>query len=290
MKMSLAADKISYVPDNTTQTQLTWSSSDENILKIDGSKSNPVLEGVAAGKATVTAAITKNPSVKATFEVEVFEPTAAASDLTIDLSSLNIFPKKADDDKTTKLFSTIDKYTKSGGVLSLEFTQANNDMYVLDMGRTYDLSGYQGFSLVGTATEQMSLEFYPDTANLQEDKYWTKQIAFATYPFFEGSHARRSYEGTSYGDAGVEETFILNWYDGTDSKGNKVEGTTPASNLTNARYIVLKANKFNDAIKDREYKLKTLTFRKDWYENTNPTDKEIDEKGGDSKKGIWFPE
>lgn len=290
MKMKFSADNVSYVPDTTTQTQITWSSSDEKILKVDGSKTDPVFEGVATGKATVTATLVDNPSIKKSFEVEVYEPTKATSDLTIDLSSLNVLAKKADDDKTTKVYSTVDKVTKGNGVLGLEFTQANNDMYVLDMGKTYDLSGYQGFSVIGTATEQMTLEFYPDTANFQEDKYWTKQVAFATFPFFEGSHARRSYEGTSYGDPGVEETFILNWYDGTDAKGNKVEGSNPSSNLTNARYIVLKANKFNDAIKNREYKLKTLTLRKDWYDNPNPTDKEIDEKGGDSKKGIWFPE
>ena len=283
LKVKLSADKVSYVPDTTTQTQISWSSSDEKILKVDGSKTDPVLEGVAAGKATVTATLVDNPSIKKTFEVEVYQPTPAASDLTIDLSSLNVLPKKADDDKTTKLYSTIDKAKKDGGVLSLEFTQANNDMYVLDMGQTYDLSVYQGFNVIGTATEQMTLEFYPDTANFQEDKYWTKQVAFATFPFFEGSHAHRSYEGTSYGDAGVEEEFKLNWYDGTDSKGVKVEGSNPSSNLTNARYIVLKANKFNASLPSHEYKLKTLTFRKDWYENKNPTDAEIKEHGG-----TWF--
>ena len=288
MKMKFSTDNVSYVPDTTTQTQIIWSSSDKKVLKVDGSKNDPVFEGVATGKATVTATLVDNPAIKKCFEVEVYEPTKVTSDLTIDLSSLDVLKKKADDDKTTKVYSTMDKAKKDGGVLSLEFTQANNDRYVLDMGKTYDLSSYQGFSVVGTATEQMTLEFYPDTANFQEDKYWTKQVAFATFPFFEGSHAHRSHEGTSYGDAGVEETFILNWYDGTDAKGNKVEGSNPSSNLTNARYIVLKANKFNDAIKNREYKLKTLTFRKDWYDNPNPTDKEVDAKGGDSRKGIWF--
>lgn len=283
MKMSISSDDISYVPDNTTQTQLTWTSSDENIIKIDASKSDPVLEAVSAGKATITAAVTKNPSVTKSFVIEVFEPAAAASDLTIDLSSLTILPTIADDDKTTKVYSTIDKATKGNGTLNLEFTQANNDMYVLDLGRAYDLSSYKGFSLLGTATEQMSIELYPDTADFQQDKYWTKQIELATYPFFEGSHAHRSYEGTSYGEAGVEEDFWINWCDGTDSAGNTIKGTVPGGNLTNVRYVVLKANKYDANKPEHVYQLKTLTFRKDWRENTNPTDAEIKENGGE-----WF--
>lgn len=219
---------------------------------------------------------------------ETFEPTVSASDMVINLSDLMVLPKIADDDKTTKVYSTMNKYKKENGVLDLIFTQAGSDMYVLDLGRAYDLSGYQGLSLTGVATEQLALGLYPDTADFREDEYRTRQVAFATYPFFEGSHAHRSYEGTSYGDTGVEETFICNWYDGTDSEGVKVEGTKSASSLANVRYIVLRVNNFNATLPSHEYKLKTLTFRKDWYENKNPTDKEIDAMGGDSHKGIWF--
>jgi len=275
LKMDIAEKDFLFTPDNTTQTQLTWTSSDENILKIDSSKTAPVLEGVSAGKVTVTAAVKVNPSIKTSFEVEVYEPTPAASDLTIDLTKLKLFPTKKDDDKTTKLFSTIDKAKQDGGVLSLEFTQANKDMYVFDLGQTYDLSGYQGFSLVGQATEQMTLELYPDTADFQKDDYWTKQIELATFPFFEGSHGLRSYEGTSYGEAGVEENFHLNWYDGTDVNGVKQEGTRPGGNLTNVRYLVFKANKFDAAKPSHEYKLKSLTFTKDFWQKSAPTDKEI---------------
>ncbi len=275
MKMSISADNFTYTPDNTTQTQLTWTSSDENVLKIDSSKTDPVLEAVSAGKVTVTAAVAKNPAVKTSFTVDVVEGKQEASDFTIDLSTLKIMPTKADDDKTTKVFSTIDKFKQANGVLSLEFTQANKDMYVLDLGKAYDLSNYKGFSLVGKATEQMSIELYPDSTDFQQDKYWTKQVQVATYPFFEGSHAIRSYEGTSYGDVGVEEDFWINWIDGVDSKGTKVEGTSPKGNLTNVRYVVLKANKFDTNKDPHTYELKSLVFKKDWRENTNPTDKEI---------------
>ena len=275
MKLSMSADNFAYTPDNTTQTQLTWTSSDEKVLKVDSSKTDPVLEAVGTGKVTLTAVVTKNPSVKTSFDVEVVEGTAAASDLTIDLSTLKIMPKKADDDKTTKVYSTVDGAKQAGGVLSLAFTQANKDMYVLDLGKTYDLSNYKGVALSGKATEQMSIELYPDTADFQQDKYWTKQVQFATYPFFEGSHAIRSYEGTSYGEAGVEENWWCNWIDGVDSKNVKVDGTTPKGNLTNVRYVVLKANKFDANKPEHVYELKSLVFSKDWKENTNPTDKEI---------------
>ena len=132
-------------------------------------------------------------------------------------------------------------------------------MYVLDLGKTYDLSNYKGVALSGKATEQMSIELYPDTADFQQDKYWTKQVQFATYPFFEGSHAIRSYEGTSYGEAGVEENWWCNWIDGVDSKNVKVDGTTPKGNLTNVRYVVLKANKFDANKPEHVYELKS------WY-------------------------
>ena len=274
-KMKITTDDFVFTPDNTTQTQLTWTSSDENVLKIDSSKSDPVLEGISAGKVTVTAAVTKNPSVKTSFEIEVVEPEKVVSDLTFDLSTLKIMPTKPEDDTTTKIYSTMDKATQSGGILGLEFTKADKDVYVLDLGKAYDLSGYKGLSMTGKATEQMTIELYPETADFTADKYWTKQVEFATYPFFEGSHAIRSYEGTSYGEAGVEETFKNNWCDGVDSQGTLVDGTVPSGNLSNVRYVMLKANKFDSNKPEHIYQLKTLTFYKDWYENTNPTDKEI---------------
>ena len=163
MKLSMSADNFAYTPDNTTQTQLTWTSSDEKVLKVDSSKTDPVLEAVGTGKVTLTAAVTKNPSVTTSFDVEVVE----------------------------------------------------------------------------------------------------------------GSHAIRSYEGTSYGEAGVEENWWCNWIDGVDSKNVKVDGTTPKGNLTNVRYVVLKANKFDANKPEHVYELKSLVFSKDWKENTNPTDKEI---------------
>ena len=55
----------------------------------------------------------------------------------------------------------------------------------------------------------------------------------------------------------------------------KVDGTTPKGNLTNVRYVVLKANKFDANKPEHVYELKSLVFSKDWKENTNPTDKEI---------------
>lgn len=279
LKMSISADDITYVPESTTQTQLTWTSSDENILKVDGSKSNPVLEAVSVGKATVTAAITKNPSVKKSFEVEVYEPEAVAEDLTFDLSKLKILPLKPEGDETMKVFSTIDKATQNGGVLGLEFTTADKDFYVLDLEKAYDLSGYKGFTLLGKATEQMTLELYPDYADFELDGYWKTQVEYATYPFFEGSRPHRSYEGTSYGEVGVEELFQTNWCDGS---------SVPGGNLTNVRYLVFKANKFDVNKPEHVYQLKTLTFKKDTYVNTNPTDDEVVAKGGNKDKGIWF--
>ena len=276
MKQKITADDFIYTPDNTTQTQLTWTSSDESILKIDSKKSDPVLEGIAVGKVTVTAAVTKNPSVKTSFEVEVCEPKTPAADMTIDLSTLKLMPKKADDDKITKVFSTMDDATQSGGVLGLKFTKMDKDIYVFDLGETKDLSSYKGLSLKGKASDQLTIELYPESADFQADKYWTKQVELATYPFFEGSHALRSYDGTSYGEAGLEEEFWINWCAGKDKDGKVVEeDVVPGGDLTKIRYVVFKANKYNSGLPEHFWELKTLTFRKDWHEDTRPTDNEI---------------
>lgn len=279
LKMSIAKEDIAYTPESTTQTQLDWSSSDESILTVDGSKSSPVIEAVGVGKATVTATLTQNKAISMKFDVEVFEPKAADSDLVIDLSKVKILPPNAEDDTTTKVFSSFEGCKQTAKGLEFAFTQANNDHICIDLGQAYDMTKYKGFSIVGEATEQMSFELYADTVNFQEDDWWIKQVEYAGYPFFGGSHAQRSFEGTSYGEVGVEENVQTNWVGTPTAPSTAV----PGGDLTNVRYIVFKANKFDSALNEHKWIVKSLTFKKDAYVNNNVTDAEIEANGGQ-----WF--
>ena len=272
LKLAIAKEDLLFTPENTTQTQLTWTSSDESVVTVDGSKSSPVIEALKAGEATITAAVTKNPSIKTSFKIEVYEPTLAAADEVIDLTKVKIMPKVAEGDETTPVFSSIDDFKQDANGLSINFTQANNDHIVLDLGKTYDMTKYKGFSLVGEATDQMSFELYPDTLSLRVDDWWTKQVEFSTYPFFEGSHAYRSFEGTSYGPVGVEENVWGNWVATPTAPSTAV----PGGNLTNVRYIILKANKYDANAAEHKWLLKSLTFKVAEYVNENPTDAEIE--------------
>lgn len=279
MKMSIAQEDIVYEPASTTQTQLTWTSSDENVIKVDGSKSSPVMEAIGVGKATIKAVVTKNPSISMSFEVEVFEPQLAASDVVVDLTKVKILPKNAEGDDQTKVFSSFDGCTQDASGLHINFTQANNDHIVLDLGQTYDMTKYRGFCIVGEASDQMSLELYADNVDMREDKFWIKQVEYATYPFFGGSHAHRSFEGTSCGERGVEETLWANWVATPTAPSTAV----PGGDMTNVRYIVLKANKYDTALHEHKWWIKSLSFKVDEYVNNNPTDAEIEQNGGE-----WF--
>ena len=68
MKLSMSADNFAYTPDNTTQTQLTWTSSDEKIATVD---ENGAVKGVAAGTCTISVSAKNDPSVSADVDVAV---------------------------------------------------------------------------------------------------------------------------------------------------------------------------------------------------------------------------
>ena len=58
-------------PENATQTEATWTSSDEAIATVD---ENGLVAGVALGNVTITATLIENPEISATYELTVSEP------------------------------------------------------------------------------------------------------------------------------------------------------------------------------------------------------------------------
>ena len=57
----------------------------------------------------------------------------------------------------------------------------------------------------------------------------------------------------------------------------------PGDDMTNVRYIVLKANKYDPSLHEHKWLVKSLRFKVDEYVNNNPTDAEIEANGGQ-----WF--
>ena len=59
--------------------------------------------------------------------------------------------------------------------------------------------------------------------------------------------------------------------------------SVPGDDMTNVRYIVLKANKYDPSLHEHKWLVKSLRFKVDEYVNNNPTDAEIEANGGQ-----WF--
>lgn len=264
-----STDEIEYTPSNSTQKELVWTSSDENVAKINTEKTNPRIYGVGVGKATITATCKANPSLKSEFEINVVEAAKATSDLKVDLSK--IVPCRAEGDETTKAYSTIEaKY--ENGVLKLPFTQADKDTVLIDLGKATDLTQYTSVSIVGTSSTQLSFEIYSDTVDFNLDKFWTRQVQFVTYPFFTGSRQMRAEEGGGYGEI-AEEDCRFNFIE--DANETSVHG-----NMRNARYILLKANKFKEGDASAVYDIKSITFKTERFDKTTlPHEEDLEKEG-----------
>jgi hypothetical protein len=264
-----STDEITYTPDNSTQKELVWTSSNESVATVNTDKSNPRIYGVGAGTATITATCKANPELTRSFDVTVVEGTTATSDLSVDLSK--IVPVKDENDTTTKVYSTITG-TYANGALSLPFTQADKDSVVIDLGGPVDLTQYSSVSIVGTSSTQLSFEIYPDGSDFNEDLYYRKQVDYATYPFFTGSREFRASEGGGYGNI-AEENCWFNFIEDADE--THVHGS-----LRKARYILLKANKFDADNKEAVYSIKSITFKTERFDKTTlPTEADLEAKG-----------
>ena len=246
-----------------------WTSSNENVAKINTEKTNPRIYGVGVGNATITATCKANPSLKSEFEINVVEAAKATSDLKVDLSK--IVPCRAEGDETTKAYSTIEaKY--ENGVLKLPFTQADKDTVLIDLGKATDLTQYTSVSIVGTSSTQLSFEIYSDTVDFNLDKFWTRQVQFVTYPFFTGSRQMRAEEGGGYGEI-AEEDCRFNFIE--DANETSVHG-----NMRNARYILLKANKFKEGDASAVYDIKSITFKTERFDKTTlPHEEDLEKEG-----------
>lgn len=257
---------IVFEPAATTQKELVWSSSDETVATVDTTSGSPEVKGLKPGKATITATNKANSAVAGSFEIEVVAANYATEDFNVDLS------------KTVAVGADIPVYsniatTFNAGTLSIPFTQANNEHVIIDLGEGgVDLSQYKGIEITAFSSTQLSLEIYPDTMDLTADKWWEKQYYWRTFPFFTGSAKIRAFEGGGYDGLDVE-TCKYNWVTDGDLRGS----------LKKARYIMIKANKFDSNNLEPRYDIMSIKFRKDEYTDEEkallPKEKDLEAAG-----------
>ena len=225
--------RTTLVPENTTQKKLTWSTSDENIAKVD--KDTGIVTGVAPGTVTITVSSVEKPAVKKSVSITIYEAGMATENRVIDLSKVTT----TDDKAAPKLFSEAETtYDEAKGELKINYTE-NNQSIVIDLGENVDFTPYKSLEIKGACAGQLSLELYDDKLDKSADK-WYEQYEGATYPFFGGSCTTRLEDG-AYNTNAVDlttETLLYSWDKLTDSGSSDKAGC----DFTSIRYIVLKTN------------------------------------------------
>lgn len=218
-----------FTPANTTQTDLTWTSSDESIATVDAfGKVTASTE--KTGKVTITCACKANPAVKQTHEINVYEPVAAEEDYDA-LKEAKVAPVAED---ATIRSETTAELTDKG--LQINFTK-NNESIVLDLGKEIDMTAYKSVVISGNTPGQIAMEFYSSSFDMNADKWWDKAEG-ATYPFYNGSCGFRYEDGgfnktLSGGLVATDETLRYPLAQLADGKNG---------DWTKIRYVVFKSN------------------------------------------------
>ena len=256
---SSASLSVTLTPANTTHGDLLYTSSDESVVKVDGTGK---MTGIAEGTAVITVTPKDNPSLAKSVEVKVVR----VGDQTESLDILELVKagkdgaqivRKANEGEEEKDFPAVLSETDAkfldDGSLEISYSDLNQSVFI-DLGREYDLRGYKGVEITGKVPGQMALELYDgklDKRNKTADgKEWYESYAGFTYPFYMGSCAWRFEDGgfnkkksvesgyvTADGKTGLasEETLRTSW--------NSLTGTKGSGDYSKIRYICLKTNK-----------------------------------------------
>lgn len=219
--------RTTFVPANTTETGLVWTSSDESIATVD---EMGVITGVAPGTVKITATSETSKNVSKSINVTVYQSGTATENLALDISKVT--PTATS--HPAKYRSEAEAVYSEDG-LRINFTKENQSI-VIDLGKEMDFTAYKSLEITGRTPGQMGLELYDSSFDKTKDNWWDTSQG-ATYPFFEGSCATRLEDGaynTNSADL-TQETLRFGW--NTLSTGDKKDG-----DFTKIRYIVLKSN------------------------------------------------
>ena len=253
--------KVAYTPANTTQKEVTYTSSDASLATVDDKGLVTANSNNKEGVVTITATNKANGSVvaKANITIESVEP--ATSDYDVLASSTLKFVPKGDVSASNKVASSVSDLTIANGEISMKYTQVDKDIYVLDLGTDINLNRYKGFEITGVAPGQVSLEFYNSDFDMnvtkdngKDNDWWDPvMVAGKTYPFYVGSCGWR-YEG---GGMNYLKAWENGYVDPADASNKEASAPSPETlkyslatlgngcngDWSSIRYIVLKANK-----------------------------------------------
>ena len=246
-----------FTPENTTQQEVIWTTSDKNVATVD--KEGTVL-AKSAGTVVITVTSKANPAMSKSITIIVNEPAYAAEPLKIDLTDTSKYITLMDREDPAKE-ATLKPTVNEDGSITIPYT-GTSQYVVYDFGQDMDLTKYQSFSITGYSAGQYAIEFYTADTNLTfqkkfDDAYnWWEEAQWKYYPFFEGSASKRMSNG-HFVEKG-EETVNVVWQYG-DGK----------MDLSKIRYMVIKSNNapvhpadFNNP--ECKYTVKDITFSPDY--------------------------
>jgi hypothetical protein len=132
---------VQFTPENTSQRELLWSSSDESILSID--EDTGYMTGKKLGKATIKAISRNNPSISAEQEIVVHEVGTATEDINIfEMEGIRInpmsdsFDERYRSDAEAVYVSKEESTAEKGEGLHINYMSAD-EVVVIDLGRDY---------------------------------------------------------------------------------------------------------------------------------------------------------
>ena len=194
----VATLELSYEPLNTTQRDVTYTSSDASLATVDAEGTVTANNEAKEGKVTITATNKANSAVKATATIEIKKLQPAAEDYDIlTNASTKVVPKS--EDEKVKLKSNIDA-TLAGGQLTFNY-DALNQSVLIDLGKTINLAQYKGVEITGNVPSQIGIEFYSSKLDMTQtkdngsEKDWWDTMSGKTYPFYIGSTTQRTEQG-----------------------------------------------------------------------------------------------
>lgn len=262
--------EATFTPENSTQKELSWTSSDAAVATVDAEGK---VVGVSAGTATITGTCKANPAFSKSVVITVVpKGTAAVADYIVDLSTYTAKKAESETDPYLAQYGSDVQCTAAEEGIIIPF-EKNNQFVVIKLPQPMDLTSYKGLSITGDCGYQLAMEFHDSnfdqrysTGSTDENEAfkafdWWLHYDWATYPFFDGSTIGRDEDGTP----GKKEDGSLNpgvetlnyvWYSPDKSFPSGTDNTLRGS-LTNVQYIVLKSNQYKA---DRTINIKSIKF------------------------------
>ncbi|MCH5266560.1 MAG: Ig-like domain-containing protein [Lachnospiraceae bacterium] len=197
IKPGRATLEISYEPVNTTQREVTYTSSDTSLATVDANGIVTANNDGKTGNVTITATNKANSNTKAETTIEIEKLTPATEDYDI-LANATIVAKS--DDEKVKVKSNTDNLKLENGQLAINYDSANQSV-VLDLGQEMNLNRYKGIELTGNMPGQLAVEFYgagfdmTQTKDNGAEKDWWETMSGKTFPFYNGSSSQRTEAG-----------------------------------------------------------------------------------------------